>query len=164
MTERSTSLYRLMTEALEIRRRELGWTYKVCDAKSGLQDGYTAKMFRPDTPSGRIAHWKTMQMLLDAMYGGCGFRVFVVPDKPSRLAHRLPSPMAKLMGALLMAGFEGVRAVRLIADAGIEIDADGQVIVDPQRAAHRRENRRRKTRKTVRTKVRKDSSITAAQY
>lgn len=161
---RSTPLYRLIVEALEVRRRELGWTFAVCDAKAGVQNGYTAKMFRPDTPSGRIAQWGTLQLLVDAMYAGTGFRLFLAPDHPARLAQGVPTPMGKLMAALMLGGFEGARAFKLIAEAGIEIDRKGRVIFDKDRSTHKRENRRRKTRETIRTKVRKDASVTAAQY
>ena len=42
--------------------------------------------------------------------------------------------MARLFAAPAIAGFDGFQAARLLADAGIEIDANGTIIRDPAKA------------------------------
>ena len=49
--------------AAKLRRRELKWTFEKIDEVSGLQRGYTAKCFHPDTKTGRQAGWPVLQWL-----------------------------------------------------------------------------------------------------
>lgn len=67
----------------EVRKQilELGLTMKQCDDVSGNQDGHTAKMLHPDTPSGRQARWETLQNLVEAIYAG-GYKVKIVAECP----------------------------------------------------------------------------------
>jgi hypothetical protein len=64
----ATPLYLAIVEQIrrQILRRE--WTMWKCDDRSGVQDGYTAKMIHPNTPSGRQARWHTLQDLLEALF------------------------------------------------------------------------------------------------
>lgn len=70
MTKRApaTGIYHALIAQIHGRIRRLGIPMWKCDDLSGLQDGYTAKLLHPDTPSGRQARWDTLQLLLDAIY------------------------------------------------------------------------------------------------
>lgn len=70
LTRPVTDLYRALVWEVRNRIRALGLTMQQCDDISGNQDGYTAKMLHPDTPSGRQAQWQVVQQLLDAIYPG----------------------------------------------------------------------------------------------
>ena len=137
----STALYRQLIQSLELRRRELGWSFEKCDEVSGLQRGYAAKAWHPDTNSGRQAGWQVLQWLLDAMFPQQSFRLFLVPDVPHRLCAEA-TPLARIFFVLGLAGIEGAQAARLLADAGIEFDNKGAVIADPAKAQKRRAYRR----------------------
>ena len=84
MAERkATPLYLALIDQMHDRIVHLGWTMERCDERSGNQDGYTAKMLHPDTPSGRQANWQTLQNLLDALYPD-GVEVLIAPRSPRR--------------------------------------------------------------------------------
>lgn len=96
----ATPLYLCIIEQLRDRIAWLGWPMWVCDSKSGLQDGYTAKVLNPDTPSGRMADWPTLQLLIDALYPD-GFQLVAIPRTPRRRYKgnrqaRLPLGLEKL--------------------------------------------------------------------
>ena len=147
----STALYRQIIDCLKIRKGELGWSFWQCDEKSGAQSGYFAKAFNPDTPSGRMSQWQTLQWLIDAMYPKQSYRVFLVPDNPMRLGGKA-SPLARLMALLAMSGCHGYEAAKLLAEIGVELDGRGGIIVDPAKAAERRKYRRKRARGTLPTK------------
>jgi hypothetical protein len=79
----ATALYLAIIDQLRDRIAFLGWPMWVCDDKAGLQDGYTAKLLHPDTPSGRQAGWAQIQMLVDALYPD-GMAFVVIPRSPRR--------------------------------------------------------------------------------
>lgn len=141
----STALYRQFIDCLKIRKAELGWSFWQLDEKSGAQSGYFAKAFNPDTPSGRVARWETLQWLIDAMYPDRGCRLYLVPDKPLRLGGKGP-PLARLMALLAMSGCHGYEAAKLLGEIGLELDGRGGIIVDPVKAAERRKYRRKRAR------------------
>lgn len=64
----ATGIYHAIIAQVHARIRRLGIPMWKCDDLSGLQDGYSAKLLHPDTPSGRQARWETLQLLLDAVY------------------------------------------------------------------------------------------------
>jgi hypothetical protein len=76
----ATGIYQAIIGQLHARIRRLGVPMWVCDDRAGLQDGYTAKLLHPDTPSGRQARWETLQLLIDAMYP----EGFVLTIRPRR--------------------------------------------------------------------------------
>ena len=158
----ATPLYRQLIQCLELRRRELKWTFEKIDEVSGLQRGYAAKCWHPDTKTGRQAGWPVLQWVVDAMYPNQSFRLFLVPEVTRRLS-RNASPMARLFAALALAGFDGFQAARLLADAGIEIDANGAIIRDPAKAQKRRDNRRALTRRQIGSPPTKALENVAAQ-
>ena len=141
----STALYRQIIDCLKVRKEELGWSFWQLDEKSGAQSGYAAKAFNPDTPSGRMSQWQTLQWLIDAMYPKQNYRVFLVPDNPMRLGGKA-SPLARLMALLAMSGCHGYEAAKLLAEIGVELDGRGGIIVDPIKAADRRKYRRKRAR------------------
>ena len=143
----STALYRQVIDCLKIRKAELGWSFWQCDEKSGAQSGYFAKAFNPDTPSGRMSQWQTLQWLIDAMYPKQSYRVFLVPDNPMRLDGKA-SPLARLMALLAMSGCHGYEAAKLLAEIGVELDGRGGIIVDQAKATDRRKYRRKRARGT----------------
>jgi hypothetical protein len=65
-----------------------------CDDRSGLNDGYTAKLLHPDTPSGR----QLLQYLTDALYL-YGVDVYLIAEscgrKPASLTTRCPRLRAR---------------------------------------------------------------------
>lgn len=63
-----TAFYAAVTAALDRRIRVLRWTMKTCDDRSGLQDGFTAKLLHAESPGGRQCRWETLQLLVDALY------------------------------------------------------------------------------------------------
>jgi hypothetical protein len=83
----STALYRTLIDQIQDRITHVGWTMERCDDAAGLQDGYTAKLLHPDTPSGRMARWETLQLLIDALFPG-GMNALVLPRWPKRKRHR----------------------------------------------------------------------------
>src|SRR5262245_19131175 len=79
----ATAIYLAVVAALERRIRSLGLTMQECDDLSGNEDGYTAKMLHPDTPSGRQAQSRTLQNLISALYRDDDFHLIIKPG-PSR--------------------------------------------------------------------------------
>ncbi len=66
------NLYLALVQALDARRRALGWTCEQLDDAAGTQDRYWAKVLHADAPSGRVAGWETLQLYADAMWPtGC---------------------------------------------------------------------------------------------
>lgn len=78
----ATSIYVAVASELHARIRRLGVTMWECDDGAGLQDGYTAKLLHPDTPSGRQARWETLQLLVDWLYPE-GFVLVIRPKTNS---------------------------------------------------------------------------------
>jgi hypothetical protein len=161
-TTPSTALYRQLIQCLEMRRRELSWTFERLDEVSGLQRGYAAKAFRPDTNSGRQAGWQVLQWLTDEMFPQQSFRLFLVPDVPHRLCAEA-TPLARIFFVLGLAGIEGYQAAKMLADAGIEFDNKGAVIADPAKAQKRRAYRRAHARSKLGNGATKHSESVAAQ-
>ena len=66
------NLYLALVQALDARRRALGWTCEQLDDAAGTQDRYWAKVLHADAPSGRVAGWETLQLYADALWpAGC---------------------------------------------------------------------------------------------
>lgn len=66
------NLYLALVQALDARRRALGWTCEQLDDAAGGQDRYWSKCLHADTPSGRQAGWDTLQDYCDALFpAGC---------------------------------------------------------------------------------------------
>ena len=82
--------YRAFAAQLQDRIRRLGLPMWRCDDLSGLQDGYTAKLLHPDTPSGRQATWATLDLLMGALFPD-GYSIVIKPHDGSK-ARRLASP------------------------------------------------------------------------
>lgn len=86
----ATPLYKSIVERIRQAAFERGLTMCYLDDRAGVQDGYTAKVLHPDTPSGRTARWDTLQFILDATFPG-GVDVMLIPRRfhpPAR--HRWP--------------------------------------------------------------------------
>lgn len=64
----ASPLYRGIMLELERRRLQLGFTFINVDDLAGLNDGYLAKLMWPDTPTGRVARWETLQLIVDALF------------------------------------------------------------------------------------------------
>lgn len=90
-SRRATAIYAAITAQLRARIERLGLPMWKCDDLSGLQDGYTAKLLHPDTPSGRQARWETMQLLVDALFPD-GYEIIIRPlDAKKALKLEVPS-------------------------------------------------------------------------
>lgn len=109
-------IYRAFTMALAGRIVQLDLDMTECDRRSGLQDGYTAKVLHPDTPSGRMPRWETLQYLVGALYPH-GVQVVLVPLAPGE-----HDPAA--------APQPNRRAIQLLGDI-----ASGIVSTEPERPA-----------------------------
>jgi hypothetical protein len=108
------AFYRAVTMALAGRIVQLGLTMMDCDHRSGLQDGYTAKLLHPDTPSGRVTRWQTIQHLVGLLYPH-GVQVVLVPIAPGE---HDPASEPQPNG----------RAMQLLADI-----ASGIIALEPER-------------------------------
>jgi hypothetical protein len=139
----ASELYLRIVEQMEVRRREIGLTFERLDANAGTQTGYASKAFKPLTPSGRLARFQTLDWLMGALYPE-GYRIFVVPDAPKQIGVGTDNPIGRLFALLACAGVDGLRAAKLLADAALEFDSTGGLIIDGIRAAKRREYRRRR--------------------
>lgn len=106
--ERVPHLYRAIVREIRRHIRQRGWTMQECDDKSGLNDGYVAKALAPETPSGRVAQYQTLDLLVEAL-AGAGYRVLIVPADHDRGSRRT------LVGALSeQEGVEAERVARMI--------------------------------------------------
>lgn len=85
-----SDVYRALAAQLHDRIRKLGLPMWRCDDLSGVQDGYTAKMLHPDTPSGRQASWPTLDLVMQALYPD-GFDIIIRP-RDGRKALKLTAP------------------------------------------------------------------------
>ncbi len=85
----ASAVYVALTAQIHDRIRKLGIPMWQCDDLSGVQDGYTAKMLHPDTPSGRQAGWATLDLLMAAIYPD-GFDLIVRPRDGSRSLKLMP--------------------------------------------------------------------------
>ena len=83
-------VYRDLAAQLHDRIRRLGLPMWRCDDLSGVQDGYTAKMLHPDTPSGRQASWPTLDLMMQALYPD-GYTLIIKPNDGGR-ALKLTAP------------------------------------------------------------------------
>jgi hypothetical protein len=105
-----TAFYRAVVEQLHTRIRRLGLPMWRCDDLSGLQDGYTAKLLHPDTPSGRQARWETLQLLVDALFPD-GYQIIIKPLDAKRAAKLQPetNPVvdARVRSIMSMMGRKG---------------------------------------------------------
>ena len=85
-----SDVYRAFAAQLHDRIRRLGLPMWRCDDLSGVQDGYTAKMLHPDTPSGRQASWPTLDLMMQALYPD-GYTLIIKPNDGGR-ALKLTAP------------------------------------------------------------------------
>jgi hypothetical protein len=110
----STELYRAVMWEVRKQILDLGLTMNNCDTVSGLDDGYTAKMLHPDTPSGRQAGWQRLQYLLDTVYAG-GFILSIKPradlDKIRAAINRKLAVQGAMLGAPSIAENARLRGV-----------------------------------------------------
>lgn len=75
----SVEVYRQMVKVIEDRREECNLSMETVNDLAGLNDGYYAKMINPDSPSGRQAHWTTVQLAIEALFGR-NFTLQILPD------------------------------------------------------------------------------------
>jgi hypothetical protein len=77
-----TSIYRGIMLECERRRQALGLAMWKVDEIAGTQDGYYAKAVHADAASGRQAQWKTLQLIVDALFPQ-GVDVIMTPGTTS---------------------------------------------------------------------------------
>lgn len=85
-----SDVYRALAAQLHDRIRRLGLPMWRCDDLSGVQDGYTAKMLHPDTPSGRQASWPTLDLVMTALFPD-GYDIIIKP-RDGQKALKLTAP------------------------------------------------------------------------
>lgn len=93
MTE-ATAVYRAVMLAVEERRQQLGLAMWQVDELAGTQDGYFAKALHADAPSGRQAQWRTLQLIVEALWPD-GFKLSLV-DAPTQISIDAPTFKRKL--------------------------------------------------------------------
>jgi hypothetical protein len=93
----TTSLYRAIVLALELRRLELGWPCWRLDDMAGTQDGYWMKLLYSAAPSGRVGGWQMLQLLVDALFpDGVGVRLTGEPISSDEiLRQKIKAAVAK---------------------------------------------------------------------
>jgi hypothetical protein len=81
-------VYAAFTNAIEVVLAETGTTMHQADDLAGLNDGHTAKLLHPDTPSGRVGTWQSVGLLSSAIER-LGYRLevyFTKADEPGTSA------------------------------------------------------------------------------
>jgi hypothetical protein len=68
IVERATPLFRAILLECERRRQALGWPMWKLDAAAGTQCGHHAKCQHADRPSGRQGQWKTLHLIVSALW------------------------------------------------------------------------------------------------
>ncbi|KRR09567.1 hypothetical protein CQ12_13855 [Bradyrhizobium jicamae] len=76
--DRAVPVYRALLLECERRRQELGWPMWKVDEISGVQEGHYAKCLHVDRASGRQAQWKTLHLIVSALWPE-GFDLEVKP-------------------------------------------------------------------------------------
>lgn len=74
MADRGETLYQEIMLAIDRRRQQMGVPMWALDDAAGTQDGYYAKCLHFEDPSGRMARYQTLELILGALYPG-GFRI-----------------------------------------------------------------------------------------
>jgi hypothetical protein len=78
--DRATPAYRALLLECERRRHQLGWAMWQLDEIAGLNDGHFAHCLHADRPTGRQAQWKTLQLIIDALWPrGFDFQIIEKP-------------------------------------------------------------------------------------
>jgi hypothetical protein len=68
IVERAVPVYRALLLECERRRQELNLPMWELDEISGVQSGHYAKCLHVDRPSGRQAQWKTLHLIVTALF------------------------------------------------------------------------------------------------
>jgi hypothetical protein len=76
--------YRAIVLEIERRRLALGISMDECSDRAGVADRYWSKALYPNTPSGRVAKWETIQDIVDALFPA-GYDVVIKPKVGLRL-------------------------------------------------------------------------------
>jgi hypothetical protein len=66
--DRAVPVYRALLLEIERRRQHLGWSCWQVDDASGLNDGHYAHCLHADRPTGRQAQWKTLHLIVMALW------------------------------------------------------------------------------------------------
>lgn len=139
-----TGFYRAVVEQLHTRIRRLGIPMWRCDDLSGLQDGYTAKLLHPDTPSGRQARWETLQLLVDAIFPD-GYEIIIRPKDGTKAAKLQPAsnPVvdARVRSVMSMMGRKGGLKSWEVRRAKLTAAERKMVEQEPRRARRRLANK-----------------------
>jgi hypothetical protein len=76
-----TSFYQSIVAELERRRRAVGIPMERMSDLAGTADRSYAKLLAPESASGRIGNWKTLQLVLDVLFPD-GVEVRLTPLRP----------------------------------------------------------------------------------
>jgi hypothetical protein len=110
-------LYLEIVQALDARRRRLGWTCEQLDDAAGAQDRYWAKALHPDTPSGRQAGWDMLQLYADALFpAGVNLLALAARHVSHRHPRRVPPPPPPAQSGLDLGGGVMLRPARRVED------------------------------------------------
>jgi hypothetical protein len=66
--DRAVPVYRALLLECERRRQQLGWSNWQVDDAAGLNDGHWAHCLHVDRVSGRQAQWKTLHLIVSALW------------------------------------------------------------------------------------------------
>ena len=72
-----------MVVEMERRRRAIGLSMEAVSELAGTADRSYAKLITPESESGRLARWETLQLVLDVLFCD-GFELRLVPSKERR--------------------------------------------------------------------------------
>lgn len=70
----ATPIFRSIMLEIERRRVALGWPQEKFSEYAGLPDRFYPKALHADAPGGRQAQWRTLQLMMDALFPG-GFDI-----------------------------------------------------------------------------------------
>ncbi|MGY4351225.1 hypothetical protein ACVWXM_007718 [Bradyrhizobium sp. GM7.3] len=84
IVDRAVPVYRALLLECERRRQQLGWPMWRLDEISGVQEGHYAKCLHVDRQSGRQAQWKTLHLIVSALWPE-GFDMQIKPKAGGNL-------------------------------------------------------------------------------
>ena len=75
-------LYRLLIHEIRQQLDHLGWSLARADDVSGLNDGHTAHLLSPDSPTGKVGTFHTMDLLVAAAFYFGNYEIKILPAPP----------------------------------------------------------------------------------
>jgi hypothetical protein len=93
-------LYRATLGALDVRRRQLGWTHAELEERIDIAERSWSKLLNPDARSGRIPRWFTLERAAAVLFPD-GFQHQLSPRDASHVKH--DTAHARILGRVAVA-------------------------------------------------------------